>query len=95
MIKATFEQIDHFYTQNGHFNRHVLSAYYGWNGTGYRLDEEFLHLHAKNDRFELMVDTDLICDYDEENYLVLDGRRHLLNDFDSWEQVEEEINKRL
>ena len=30
-----------------------------------------------------------------QNYLILDGVRHSLNDFDSWEQVEAEIVKRL
>ena len=97
MIKATFEKVDKMYRLNPHFRDTITFSYYGSYGHGMncRNDTPFMYIHAKTDRFELVVDTALFGEWDDFNYLMLDGRRYLLNDFDSWEQVEAEINKRL
>lgn len=97
MIKANFEQVDNMYRNNQRFCKTIVEfddvpvvederAYY---------DKGYLRIRAKNERFELLVDTDFLDERYDYNYLILDGVRHSLNDFDSWEQVEFEINKRL
>ena len=97
MIHATFEQVDNMYHLNSHFRDTITFSYYGWYGHGAdcRNDTEFMYIHAKNTRFELVVCTSLFDEWDDFNHLILDGRRYLLNEFETWEQVEAEINKRL
>ena len=97
MINATFEQVDNMYRLNPHFRDTITFSHYGSYGHSMdcRNDTPFLYIHAKTARFELVVDTALFGEWDDFNFLILDGRRYLLNDFDSWEQVEAEINKRL
>lgn len=92
MINATFKQVDNMYRLNPKFRQTIICQYYGKYGHN---DKDFIYIHAKNVRVELVVDTALIAEWDDVNYLTLDGFRHPLNDFESWEQVEVEINKRL
>lgn len=92
MINATFEQVDKMYRLNPKFHQTLICSYYGKYGHN---SKDFIYIHAKNARFELVVDTGLIDEWDDFNYLTIDGVRHSLNEFDSWEQVEVEINKRL
>lgn len=92
MINATFEQVDKMYRLNPKLRQTIIRSYYGKYGHD---NKDFIYIHAKNVRFELVVDTGLIYEWDDDNYIILDGVRHPLNDFASWEQVEVEINKRL
>ena len=96
MRNVTFNDIDTMYRLNARFNRTVVCAYYGWHGHGNNYKEhEFLYVHAKNERFELVVDTSLLEENDDFNYLVLDGKKHLLNEFKTWKDVEVAIVSRL
>lgn len=92
MINATFEQVDKMYRLNPKFRQTIICSYYGKYGHD---NKDFIYIHAKNTRFELVVDTALIDEEDGFNYVTIDCVRHSLNDFDSWEQVASEINKRL
>ena len=96
MINAGFNQIDSFYRSNPYFRQCILCAYYGWAGSGGNcFEEQILHLHAKNERFELMLNTGLINIDDTFNFLILDGKCYNLNVFTDWEKVEAEIIIRL
>lgn len=92
MINATFKQVDNMYRLNPRFRQTIIHSYYGKYGHN---NKDFLYIHAKNVKFELVVDTVLIDEFDDFNYLTIDGVQHSLNDFDSWEQVEVEINKQI
>ena len=92
MTNATFKQVDKMYRLNPKLRQTIIHSYYGKYGHD---NKDFIYIHAKNARFELVVDTALIDEWDDFNHSILDGVRHSLNAFDSWEQVEEEINKRL
>lgn len=92
MIKANFEQVDKMYRLNPKFRQTIIHSYYGQYGHD---NKDFIYIHVKNARFELVVDTALIDEWDDFNCLTIDGVRHFLNDFESWEKVEAEINKRL
>lgn len=92
MINATFKQVDKMYRLNPKFRQTIICSYYGQYGHD---NNDFIYIHAKNARFELVVDTMLIDEWDDFNYLTIDGVRHSLNEYDSLEQVEAEINKRL
>lgn len=97
MINATFEQVDNMYRHNPLFRKTIFEFddVPVVEGESAYSDKGYLRVRAKNDRFELLVDTDFLDDRYDYNYLILDGVRHSLNDFDSWEQVEAEIVKRL
>lgn len=97
MIKANLEQVDNTYRNNPRFRKTIFDFddVPVVEGESVYSDKGYLRIRAKNDRFELLVDTDFLDECHDYNYLILDGVRHSLNDFDSWEQVEEEINKRL
>lgn len=97
MIKANLEQVDNTYRNNPRFRKTIFEFddVPVVEGESAYSDKGYLRIRAQNDRFELLVDTDFLDDRYDYNYLILDGVRHSLNDFDSWEQVEEEINTRL
>ncbi len=99
MINATFEQVDNMYRHNPRFRKTILNPDSVYEpvreGVDCHCKKDYICIHAKNDRFELFVNTDFLDERYDYNYVILDGVRHSFNDFDSWEQVEAEIVKRL
>ena len=105
MKSITVNEIDEFHCRNSKF-RDCETVYIETlvgNGVNMYDAKPVLDVHASNERFELKIDTQMLnwelaneCLPDETtNYLIIDGVKRRLSEYDSWTSVSEAIKSVL
>ena len=105
MTSITVNEIDEFHRMNPKFRdcETVYTEFLVGNGVNIYDDKPVLDVHASNERFELKIDTQMLnweldneCSPDENtNYLIIDGVKRRLSEYDSWTSVSEAIKSVL
>ena len=105
MTSITVNEIDEFHRMNPKFRdcETVYTEFLIGNGVNLHDAKPVLDVHASNERFELKIDTQMLnwelaneCSPDETtNYLIIDGVKRRLSEYDSWTSVSEAIKSVL
>ena len=105
MTSITVNEIDKFHRMNPKFRdcETVYTEFSIGNGVNLSDAKPVLDVHASNERFELKIDTQMLnwelaneCSPDETtNYLIIDGVKRRLSEYDSCTSVSEAIKSVL